>query len=82
MAEYPSLNDRAVAALAAVSAMDRDTRSNDPECNIIWQLKEEASRALTDAFQRAHDLSYLAETVRRDMKAAVAEASKKEDSHD
>lgn len=78
MADHPSLNDRAVAALAAVSAMDRGVRSNDPESTIVWQLKDQASGALADAFQRAHHLACLAETVRRDMKAAVADARKKD----
>nr|WP_313269018.1 hypothetical protein [Stenotrophomonas geniculata] len=81
MADHPSLNDRAVAALAAVSAMDRGVRSNDPESTIVWQLKDQASGALADAFQRAHQLACLAETVRRDMKAAVADARKKDTSH-
>ncbi|WP_303638092.1 hypothetical protein [Stenotrophomonas tuberculopleuritidis] len=38
----------------------------------------DACAALSDAFQRAHDLAHLAETVRRDMKAAVADARKKD----
>ncbi|MBH1622411.1 hypothetical protein [Stenotrophomonas maltophilia] len=78
MADHPSLNDRAVAALAEVSAMDRDIGTDDPERHIVWQLKNQACAALSDAFQRAHNLAHLAETVRRDMKAAVADARKKD----
>ncbi|ENM0054879.1 hypothetical protein AB6M49_003092 [Stenotrophomonas maltophilia] len=78
MADHQSLNDRAVAALAAVAVMDRNVRSNDPESTIVWQLKDQASAVLADAFQRAHHLACLAETVRRDMKAAVANAREKD----
>ncbi|WP_329914525.1 hypothetical protein [Stenotrophomonas sp. SMYL86] len=78
MADHPSLNDRAVAALAAVAAMDHDIGTDDPERHIVWQLKNQACGVLADAFVRAHNLAYLAETVRRDMKAVVADTRKKE----
>ena len=81
MADHPSLNDRAVAALAAVAAMDSDIGTDDPERHIVWQLKNQAGNLLADAFSRAHHLAYLAETVRRDMKAAVADARNKDSSN-
>ena len=57
MADHPSLADRAVHALAEVAAMDRDVRSNDPECLVVWNLKDEAQQILAEAFTRAARLA-------------------------
>ncbi len=71
MGDHPSLADRAVHALAEVAAMDRDVRSNDPECLVVWNLKDEA-------FARAARLACLAQATRRDMRQAIEAAQRPE----
>ncbi|MGY5951232.1 hypothetical protein [Stenotrophomonas pavanii] len=78
MADHPSLADRAVHALAEVAAMDRDVRSNDPECLVVWNLKDEAQQILTEAFTRAARLACLAQATRRDMRQAIEAAQRPE----
>ncbi|MCO7398298.1 hypothetical protein NJH49_08890 [Stenotrophomonas maltophilia] len=78
MADHPSLADRAVHALAEVAAMDRDVTTADPECDVVWNLKNEAHQILAEAFTRAARLACLAETTRRDMRAALKAAQRPE----
>ncbi|KAA3603392.1 hypothetical protein JY452_04690 [Stenotrophomonas maltophilia] len=78
MADHPSLADRAVHALAEVAAMDRDVRSNDPECLVVWNLKDEAQQTLAEAFTRVARLASLAQAVRRDMRQAIEAAQRPE----
>lgn len=78
MANYPSLADRAVHALAEIAAMDRDVSTDDAERHVVWNLKHEAEQILAEAFTRAARLACLAQTTSRDMRAAVKAAQRPE----
>lgn len=58
--------------------MDRDVRSNDPECLVVWNLKNEAEQILAEAFTCAARLACLAQTARRDMRQAIEAAQRPE----
>lgn len=61
MADNMSLADRAVAALAAVSAMGEGGMGLDhPERHAVRNLKREAENVLREAFTRAEWLAYMA----------------------
>lgn len=78
MADHPSLADRAVHVLAEVAAMDRGVTVDDPERHIVWDLKNEAQQILSEAFLRAQRFVHMADTVRREMPAAVKAAQQLE----
>jgi hypothetical protein len=65
MSEPRSLADSAVAALAAVRAMDQEVTNEHDERHQIRTLKRLAEQTLADAFRRASELAYLAEDVRK-----------------
>jgi hypothetical protein len=65
MSEPRSLADSAVAALAAVHAMDQEVTNEHDERHQIRTLKRLAEQTLADAFRRASELAYLAEDVRK-----------------
>lgn len=60
MSERLSLADRAVHALAFVSAMGENIGTDDPHRHLVWRLRNEAQSILSDAFNRAEALAYLA----------------------
>jgi hypothetical protein len=60
MAESKSLADEAVAALAAVRAMDEGMDMTHPERHSVRSLKQTAQDVLLSAFRQAQTLAYLA----------------------
>lgn len=56
-----SIADDAVAALAAVRAMDAGITNDDPHRHIVRSLKRNAEAILIEAFRRSHELAYQAE---------------------
>lgn len=65
MAERISLADRAVHALASVSAMGESIGTDDPHRHLVWSLREAAQGILSDAFNRAESMAYLARDAER-----------------
>lgn len=63
MAESKSLADEAVAALAAVRAMDEGMDLNHPERHTVRNLKRAAEEVLGNAFRTAQTLAYMASDV-------------------
>lgn len=60
MSDRLSLADRAVHALASVSAMGQSVASDAPERFLIWNLQETARAILSEAFCRAEALAFVA----------------------
>jgi hypothetical protein len=60
MAENMSLADQAVAALAAVVAMDAGMDMSHPERHSIRTLKRLAEARMSQAFREAQELAYMA----------------------
>ena len=83
MAENMSLADQAVAALAAVRAMDEGMDLNHPERHTVRNLKRAAEEVLGNAFRTAQTLAYmgsdvtsLVDNVRLDEAKKALESSK------
>ena len=74
MSERLSLADRAVHALASVSAMGETIGTDDPHRHLVWSLRESAQGILSDAFQRAVSLAYLARDAERVFKEIKEQA--------
>lgn len=60
MAENKGLADEAVAALAAVRAMDEGMGLNHPERHTVRNLKRVAEEVLACAFRQAQTLAFMA----------------------
>lgn len=60
MTENMSLADQAVAALAAVTAMDAGMDMNHPERHSIRTLKRLAEARLAQAFREAQEFAFMA----------------------
>lgn len=58
-----SLADQAVHVLALVRAMDASIQNTDPHRHIVRALKRMAEKRLSDAFDEAQGLAYLAQDV-------------------
>lgn len=63
MADSKSLADEAVAALAAVRAMDEGMDLNHPERHTVRNLKRAAEEVLANAFRTAQTLAYMGSDV-------------------
>ena len=74
MSERLSLADRAVHALASVSAMGETIGADDPHRHLVWNLREAAQGILSDAFHRAVSLAYLARDAERVFKEIKEQA--------
>lgn len=83
MADSKSPADEAVAALAAVRAMDEAMDLNHPERHTVRNLKRAAEEVLGNAFRTAQTLAYMAsdvtslvDNVRQDEAKRALEAAK------
>lgn len=52
-------------ALASVSAMGETIGADDPHRHLVWSLRESAQAILSDAFNRAESMAYLARDAER-----------------
>lgn len=78
MSDSLSLADRAVHALASVSAVGEALGTDDPHRYLVWSLREAAKGILSDAFNRVESMAYLA----RDAGKVVKELKGRKESGD
>lgn len=72
----PSINDRAVFALAIVADIGKDLSNDSPERHIVRRMKRVAEEIMSDAFVRATEIAWQAGDVSKEfeaMKQVIAE---------
>lgn len=72
MSQQPSIADRAVFALSAVSRMGENLTSEAIERHIVRNMKRLAEKAIEDGLHLALELSYQAEQLSKDLRDEAA----------
>ncbi len=62
----PSINDRAVFALAIVADIGKDLSNDAPERHIVRRMKRVAEEIMSDAFVRATEIAWQAGDVSKE----------------